>query len=1158
MKRLYSILTFLLFVVVAHNAWSTIYYVSSTRGQNNLTRLQAQNINTPWLTIQKGLDSAAVGDTVWVLPGNYVEPDTIRRSVVLLGNGGSGAKPVVSAPLRPGASSVFTVRARNVVIRNFQLEFNQIFCIHGINADGNNVWNNLTVTDCRILSRGTGAPCLIFNSYGVYARGNNDSLTLSRNYIGPPDPFQFCVPGRAVWTSGIRAYIGGETKADSNVLLGYYGIQTAGNRGNWQVKNNKLYGIGLLFNTASTNNTTHLVYGNEFLGFAQLPLIAALEIREVSAPGVRLIVRGNYFNGYTGNGIFAGRSRNLIIDSNIFKPSIGASVAIHLNSKYQTSGNINNAFKNSSVITANRFLNPMDNQPGAIGIGIFDHIGASGDSAFQHMVIGGAGRDANWFNNKFTRAIYLDTNSRPSTTFSLWGTYPITNMRPVKVSVNAIGNMFELDSTVYKTPAQMTLEELFSIEGRFLHRTADSRTGFITVRPNSAYVSRLSYAEPFSSSPSLARGILSIPEGGTLFVEPDTLNERLDVSKSFTLAGRSGRVLVYDAINANISGKAITLANDVKLNGQVRLAGGVVNLGNQNLWLANGRNLIGGSATSHITTTGGMLYRLGFNADTIYTPLGINGNFAPAWITNLGNARIDTLVSGLRTVAPASNYQPAISSSITSHAGLQWTNKTSNNLGETAAAVRLEWPAASEVNGPLNNQTRLMGYTGTGWKRYSAAYNNQSITVSGVKGFEDFAVTADSRPVVLATGVVSRFLCSGRDSLDVQALSADTFASNNTFTFELSDASGSFATPIVLGTRADSLAPTVKFPLPSGMSFGNNYRVRVTSSNPAIVGDSSLATISLDSIPAKPSFSTVSSVSICLGDSVTFTAPAGYSYFWSTGERTQQITVSQSGKYALVIANSGRCTSPVSDSVTVIVTAFSGQPTISVLSGSTTFCQGDSIVLGGPAGFPAYRWSNGATTQNITIRTSGVYNLRVGQTARCLSDSSTTPIVVSVTPKPARPSITLFGDDTLLATAGGQRYEWYFNGTRIAGTTSILPDVNRSGLYQVIIIRGGCKSDTSAPFQFTVGLGQQISQHDVQLMPNPATTQVELTISTASFTTGQVRIYNSVGKLQRELSLEKDGEMLRSTINLDGLSRGVYMVEAITGGQRITKRLIVE
>ncbi|MBX2978714.1 MAG: gliding motility-associated C-terminal domain-containing protein [Flavobacteriales bacterium] len=58
--------------------------------------------------------------------------------------------------------------------------------------------------------------------------------------------------------------------------------------------------------------------------------------------------------------------------------------------------------------------------------------------------------------------------------------------------------------------------------------------------------------------------------------------------------------------------------------------------------------------------------------------------------------------------------------------------------------------------------------------------------------------------------------------------------------------------------------------------------------------------------------------------------------------------------------------------------AIQAQPICSIDIGDDhTICQGETVQLNGPAGFPNYLWSNGAITQNTTVGTAGTYTCQV-------------------------------------------------------------------------------------------------------------------------------------------------------------------------------------
>ena len=83
-----------------------------------------------------------------------------------------------------------------------------------------------------------------------------------------------------------------------------------------------------------------------------------------------------------------------------------------------------------------------------------------------------------------------------------------------------------------------------------------------------------------------------------------------------------------------------------------------------------------------------------------------------------------------------------------------------------------------------------------------------------------------------------------------------------------------------------------------------------------------------------------------------------------------------------------------------------------VANGATEFCNGSSVVLTAPAGFATYSWSNGATTQNITVTTAGNYNVVMEDASDCISLSNS--VVTSVIQE-ASPSIIMDGDNASCA-----------------------------------------------------------------------------------------------------------------------------------------------
>lgn len=147
---------------------------------------------------------------------------------------------------------------------------------------------------------------------------------------------------------------------------------------------------------------------------------------------------------------------------------------------------------------------------------------------------------------------------------------------------------------------------------------------------------------------------------------------------------------------------------------------------------------------------------------------------------------------------------------------------------------------------------------------------------------------------------------------------------------------------------------------------------------------------------------------------------------------------------------------------TAVTATINALPAVSVAaSGPTRFCQGGSVTLTAAAG-SSYLWSTGATTQNITVTTSGQYRVTITNAAGC-SAASPGSIDVVVDPLPsinlAVGGATTFcqGGSVVLTASGGSSYRWS------TGATTPSITVTTSGSYSVTgTSAAGCSSTPSA------------------------------------------------------------------------------------------------
>lgn len=211
-------------------------------------------------------------------------------------------------------------------------------------------------------------------------------------------------------------------------------------------------------------------------------------------------------------------------------------------------------------------------------------------------------------------------------------------------------------------------------------------------------------------------------------------------------------------------------------------------------------------------------------------------------------------------------------------------------------------------------------------------------------------------------------------------------------------------------------------------------------------------------VSASPQISVTPSgpTSFCSGQNVTLTASGASSYSWSDGSISSSISVVNSGSYSVTGTSNG-C-SATSNVVNVNVTS-AQPPTILSSSGSNSICNNTPVTLSGSTA-QSYLWSNGQTTQNITVTSAGTYTLTVNYSNGCTSSSSFT-LQDGVAPTPqivADGSLTFCAGENVILTTVEPYVSYQWN-----GYNSTLPFANiiNSGSYSVTVTGADGCSGTS-------------------------------------------------------------------------------------------------
>lgn len=260
------------------------------------------------------------------------------------------------------------------------------------------------------------------------------------------------------------------------------------------------------------------------------------------------------------------------------------------------------------------------------------------------------------------------------------------------------------------------------------------------------------------------------------------------------------------------------------------------------------------------------------------------------------------------------------------------------------------------------------------------------------------------------------------------------------------------------GNAIDGATNSIYYPSGSG-----NYKVTLTDEH-GCSKTSALKSVTINTNPV-PVISGPDVV--CDGSSIVLNCGNFSSYSWSNGSTSPTITVSSADNYSVVVTDANNCQG-ISAIKNITISAL---PTpVITAQGTTTFCEGGSVMLDAGAGFNSYNWSNGKFTQTVTINSSGDYSVTVTNAAGCSATSSLATVNVWVLPVPEVVSSSgnftyCSNSGTYLTTLPGYSYQWRKGNTDIDGATDQNYVPTSNGNYKVVITdEHGCTKTGSNSF----------------------------------------------------------------------------------------------
>lgn len=213
-------------------------------------------------------------------------------------------------------------------------------------------------------------------------------------------------------------------------------------------------------------------------------------------------------------------------------------------------------------------------------------------------------------------------------------------------------------------------------------------------------------------------------------------------------------------------------------------------------------------------------------------------------------------------------------------------------------------------------------------------------------------------------------------------------------------------------------------------------------------------------------------------------------------------------------------------------------------------CVGDSITLTASAG-SSFQWSNGATTQNITVSQPGNYSVTV--TSFC-GTATSQPFVVTQLPQPSTPTVlhdTICpGQSATLTASGSGTIKWYnTSGTLLhTGNTFTTPTLSSTTNYLVENVESYASTSNVGPLSNTMGAGGYNNNQYLLFNAIQPIKIVSVLVYADVAGVRNIELRSSTGTMMQNASINVPAGQSRITLNFNVPQGNNYQLALTAGG----------
>jgi hypothetical protein len=270
------------------------------------------------------------------------------------------------------------------------------------------------------------------------------------------------------------------------------------------------------------------------------------------------------------------------------------------------------------------------------------------------------------------------------------------------------------------------------------------------------------------------------------------------------------------------------------------------------------------------------------------------------------------------------------------------------------------------------------------------------------------------------------------------------------------------------------------------------------------------------------------------------------------------------------ITDGGGCPNLKPDTIMILVNP--APPASITPSGTSAFCEGDSVVLMGTIGLNfSYQWKKdgvniqGANNFIYAASQGGAYTVQITSNIGCSSISPPVTVIMHPNPVIFLGSDTTVGPMASISLNAGSGFASYLWSTGSSGQMIVI-DSSGTGLgkktvWVVVTDNNGCHGSDTIKITFVAnpGIVDVLSENYYILYPNPVSGT--LTLIPQKNADGEIlfELYNLEGRKVKSLKLSFNHTSPEVSVDLSDLPEGVYYLQVLgITGNNIFKTLIIK